>query len=252
MKATRRTALALALVASLALVAGCSDSGGGDWTGKSTDLSKSYLYKGYQFNLIRSGSAVGTDDASYGKSYVDMAFYVLPEYVSTQDYDPSAGYNIKKMSFTNIRVSATPKMGTVGDLAVFKPGTVDPSGPRVDIVGTVKRADFEISPADSSGRQATLYLELDKVALYDVLKSPAAANGANPTTEQIYAELGIDRAAVALKLAFRIELTTVSGKILFHDVEVTLPPANVDVAAGEFHYEHLATDVSDMEPFLEK
>ena len=252
MNAVQRIARALVLVASLVLVAGCSDSSGGDWTGRSTDLSKSYLYKGYQFNLIRSGSAVGTDDASLGKSYVDMAFYVLPEYVSTQDYDPAAGYNIKKMSIANVRVTATPKMGTVGDLAVFKPGTADPSGPRVDIVGSVKRADFEISPADSSGRQAILYLELDKVALYDVLESPAAANGANPTMQQIYAELGIDRASVALKLAFRIELTTVSGKILFHEVEVALPPADVDVAASEFHYEYLAGDVSGMEPFLEK
>jgi hypothetical protein len=254
MKTGTRIALAFLLVLGLALAStGCASPGSrDDWTGKLTDLSKSYLFKGYQFNLYRYGSEVGSDADSLGKSYVNMSFYVLPEYTSTNGYDPSAGYNVKKLSIANVHVSATSKKGTVGDLAVFKPGTLDPTGPRVDIVGTVKRADFDISPADATGRQSILYLELDRIALYDLDESPAAANGANPTIDQIYAELGIDQAAVALTLAFRIELTTVSGKVLFHEVEIVLPPANVDVAASEFHYEYFEADVVDMEPFLEK
>ncbi len=253
MKIVSRIALALVLVASLSLVAaGCSNPGGGDWTGKITDLSRTYLYKGYAFNLYRSASEVGTDAASLGKSYIDMAFSVLPEYTSTNDYDPSAGYNVKKFSIGNVHVVSSSKMGTVGSLSVWKPGTVDPSGPRVDLVGSLDRADFAVSPADSSGRQTVLYLELDKVAQYDLAKSPAAANGASPTMEQIYRELGIDRSAVTLKLAFRIELVTVSGKTLFHDVEIELPPSNVDVTGPEFHYEYFVAEVTAMEPFLEK
>ena len=248
-----RFSLVLLLVLSTTLIpTGCTQPGGTDWTGKETALSKSYLSKGYAFNLFRSGTEVGTDADSLGKTYIDMAFYLLPEYTSTALYDPAAPYNIKKASVTNIRVSSTSKKGTVGDIAIFKEGTVDPTGPRIDIVGTKDRADFPQATPNSSGRQFILYVELDKIAIYDIDESPAAANGNQPTTKQIYDELGIDQAAVVLTLSFRIELTTVSGKTLFHDYAVVLPPVGVDVTADEFHYEYFEPDVAKMEPFLEK
>ncbi len=248
-----RFALVLLLVLATALIpVGCAKPGGTDWTGRVTDLSKSYLSKGYAFNLYRSGSEVGTDADSLGKSYVDMSFSLLPEYTSTAVYDPAAPYNIKKASVTNVRVTSTSKKGTVGDIVVFKEGTVDPTGPHIDIVGTKDRADFPMATPNSSGRQFILYLELDRVALYDVDESPAAANGNQPTLKQIYDELGIDQAAVALTLSFRIELLTVSGKTLFHDYSVVLPPVGVDVTSDEFHYEYFEPDVAKMEPFLEK
>src|SRR5512137_2987382 len=97
----KKAILLLALILMVSAFGGCSKNNKLAGTGEATDLSKLFLSKGYAVNIYRSSMPLGTDADSLGKSYVTMTFGILAEWTSTADYDPAAGYNIKKITVTN-------------------------------------------------------------------------------------------------------------------------------------------------------
>lgn len=237
----------------LFIMTGCSNNeDSGEYNGKVTDLSKGYLSKGYAVNIYRSNTPLGEDLESLGKAYVKMDFGILTDYTSTLTYDPDADYNIKKYTVTNVRVISTSKMGIVEDMYILERYSQTINDPSVEVVSTKSKYVIEDKPPHNSGIQSNIMVSLNKIALYDQSKSPSAANGNQPTLKEIYDELGITRDEVALKIGFRVELTTVSNKTLYKDYEITVPPVNTDITSSEFHYEFYETDTSKMEPFLEK
>lgn len=220
-----------------------------EFSGKVTDLSKLYLSKGYIFNIYRSITSLGDDEESYGKGYVSMVFDVMSEFTSVANYNPNADYNIKKVTVTNVKVLSTSKIGIVEDIQIMERYSQYFSDAHVDVTGTKAKYEIVNDVPNSTGVQSRIMLELNKIALYDSTKNKTLVE---PTMSQIYADLGITRDSVAIKLGFRIELTTVSNKILYKDYEIVIPPVGVDITSSEFHYDYYETDVSKMEPFLEK
>lgn len=234
-------------------ITGCSASNNSDvYSGKETYLSKHYLSKGYMFNIYRSSESLGDDDENYGKAYIQMSFNILTEYTSTFDYDTDENNKIKKMTVTNVKILSTTKKGDIEDIAILKQYSQSLNDPKVDVKSTKSKYEIVYDTPHTSGVQSSIWINLNKIALYDQTTSIVAKQEENPTLSQIYNELGIELSDVTLKIGFRIELLTVGGKILYKDYEITTPPSNVDITASEFHYEYLETDVKKMKPFLEK
>lgn len=235
-------------------VTGCSKATHitNEYKGNVTELSKNYLSEGYIVNLYRSMEPFGNDESSYGKAYVTMSFQVISEYTSTYDYDTLESNKIKKVTVTNVRVLNTSKMGDIEDMAILKLYSQSLSDPKVDVKTTQSKYEYEYSTPTTSGIQSVIWVNLNKIALYDETKSPAALSGAQPTMAQVYSELGIDRDEVAIKIGYRVELLTVGGKILYKDYEITMPPKGIDITSDEYSYQFIEPDVTKMEPFIEK
>lgn len=214
------------------------------YSGKETALSKKYLSKGYVVNIYRSAVSLGDDDENYGKSYITMTFNVITELASTIGYDDTNNH-IKKKVIKNIRLIKTPKMGIVGEIY---PDYYD-YGLNVELKGSNNSYTKEYSTPIYYSDQTSIAVTLNHIALFDI-----AAYGLNeqPSTTQIYNDLGITREAVALTLGFRIELTTVEGRILFKDYEIEMPPKGYDIGGTEFQMNFMADDISQMNTFLEK
>ena len=176
-----------------------------NYSGKKTTLSEKYLSKGYLVNVYRSSTPLGDDVENYGKAYVTMTFNVITEFVSTIDYEDTNNY-IKKKTISNIRIIKTPKMGIAEEIYpdYFAFGTNE------ELKGSKNYFVKEYSTPIYYYDQSSLAVTVNKIALLD---SSAYGWDENPTTSQIYNDLGITRDGVALTLGFRIELTTVSGKI---------------------------------------
>lgn len=233
---------------SLILLSGCGnktdDNSNANYFGEKTTLSEKYLSKGYLVNVYRSSTPLGDDAENYGKAYITMTFNVITEFVSTIDYEDTNSY-IKKKTISNIRVIKTPKMGTVEEIYpdYFAFGTNE------ELKGSKNYFVKEYSTPIYFYDQSSLAVTINRVALID---SSVYGWDENPTTSQIYSDLGITRDGVALTLGFRIELTTVSGKILYKDYEVEMPPKGYDIGGSEFQMNFMTEDVTKMESFLEK
>lgn len=214
------------------------------YSGKETALSKKYLSKGYLVNVYRSSISLGDDVENYGKSYITMTFNVITEFISTIGYDETNNY-IKKKVISNIRLIKTPKMGIAEEIYpdYFAFNT------NVELKGSNNSYTKEYSTPIYYSDQTSIGVTVNHIALFD-----AAAYGYNeqPTTSQIYNDLGITRETVALTLGFRIELTTVEGKILYKDYEIEMPPKGYDIGGTEFQVSFMIDDLSKMESFLEK
>ena len=228
---------------------GCGSPGSEVYSGKVTDLSSMYLSKGYAVNIYRSADELSDDD--FGKYKIKMVFDILPEYTSIADFNPDAGYNIKKMTVTNVRVISTSQMGMVGSIKINKLYSSNYED-YVEVFDKSSKYELDLATPHSSGMQARLQIELYDIALFDSVNADCAQNGNNPTMAQIYNELGITRDSVAIKVGFRIELLTVSGNVLYKEYEIEVPPAGIDIAGAEYHYDFLQADVNSMEPFMEK
>lgn len=241
------------LVLVLAVLSGCSgNSSVKSYSGgEVTELSKMYLSKGYSVSISRSMTSLGEDAENYGKAYVTMAFTILTEYTSNMPSGYSPDNDIKKMVISNVRVVSTPKMGIADGLYIMDTSKPEPDS-SIEVLGTKNYYTYEYPTPHSFGVQSGVKVELNQIALYDITKSPAAANGAQPTMDQVYGELGITSAQVATVIGFRIELFMVGGKTLYKDFEITVPPTGIDIGSSEFLYNYFVTDINQMEPFLEK
>lgn len=225
------------------------DKQDGNYSGKVTALSKKYVSKGYAINIYRSVTPLGDDADSLGKAYITMGFNILSEYTSTVSYNPNADYNIKKVVVTNVKLLSTSKKGIVEDLIIMKRYSQFIGDPHVDVIDNKTKYEIINETPNSSGVQSQIMVNLNKIALYDEAKYPL---GSQPTINEIYNNLGITRDSVALKVGFRVELTTVSNKILYKDYEIAVPPVGIDIAGSEYHFEFYENDINKMAPFLEK
>lgn len=253
MKKTFTLVLTLFLIITLTGCEKVNKNSSVTYSGKVTNLSKMYLSKGYTINLAnRSFERLGDDVASMGKAYATMSFGVIVDFTSTAQYNPKATWNIKKMIVTNVRVIDTSKMGIAEDLYILKRYSAYKTDPKIDVKGTKTKYELDFDTPTTTLPQAHVMVDLNKIALYDENNSAITkATNYQPTTSQIYDELGINRDAVALKIGFRVELITVSDKTLYKDFEVVMPPVGIDIAGSQFSFPYLQTDVSKMEPFLE-
>jgi len=223
-----------------------------EYNGKVTDLSKQFLSSGYIVNMYRYSTPVGDDEDSFGKNYITMQFGIIAEYISTTDFDEDADYNIKSTTVSNVKVLSTSKMGTVNELAIMERYSSSLEDPHVSIVSEKSKYVEEQDNPHTSGGQIQIIVELGQIALYDVTKSEVAKNMSQPTLRDIYNELGVTRDDVELKIGFRLELETVSKKILYRDYEISIPPDGIDIAGNEFNFRFIEENTSQMEPFLEK
>ena len=214
------------------------------YTGKETALSKKYLSKGYLINVYRSSVPLGDEPENYGKAYITMTFNVITEITSTGDYNDTNNY-IKKKTISNIRLIKTPKMGTVEEIYA----EYNPYGTNTELKGSKNYYTKEYSAPVYTIDQSSLAVTLNQIALFD---SSKYAWDAQPSTSQIYSDLGITRDAVALTLGFRIELTTVSGKVLYRDYEIEMPDPGFDIGGSEFQTNYLLDDTTKMVSFFEK
>jgi len=215
-----------------------------DYSGKETALSKQFLSKGYLVNIYRSSVSLGDDQENYGKAYITMTFNVITESISMTDFDDT-NTHIKKKTISNIRLIKTPKMG-IADTIYPK---FYAAGSNEEIKGSnnfyVENYDTPIYLND----QTSIGVTLNQIALVDFNNYGLDEQ---PTTTQIYNDLGITRENVALTLGFRIELTTVSGKTLYKDYEIEMPPVGYEIGGEEFQMNFMTSDVSQMQTFLEK
>ncbi len=234
----------------LMLLAGCSNSkvdnlSNENYSGKVTEESKKYLDKGITINVFRSVEKLGDDAENYNKGYIKIGYNVITDYYSTNDYDPDAGYNIKKKVVSNVRVINGPKMGIAdelyGNFSIYDEGT--------KLLGTNNKFEQVYDSPHTSGVQSSIAVFVNKIALLD----------ANKYTDQeisdlskVYGDLGITRDSVALTLGFRVELITVDNKTYYKDYEVEMPTKEFDIFGSEFHIDLTTDDVNNMEPFLEK
>ena len=214
------------------------------YSGKETALSKKYLSKGYLVNIYRSAVSLGDDAENYGKSYITMTFNVITEITSTVAYDETNNH-IKKKVISNIRLIKTPKMGMAEEIYP----DYSASTTNVELKGSNNSYTKEYSNPIYYSDQTSIGVTLNRIALFD---SAAYGWDEQPTTSQIYNDLGITREAVALTLGFRIELTTVAGKVLYKDYEIEMPPKGYDIGGTEFQMKFMTDDISQMGTFLEK
>lgn len=246
----------ITIIISILLLTGCfnntSDNKNStieNYNGKVTDVSKKFLDKGNIINITRTVIPLGDDDESYGKGYIKMTFNVINEYSSMADFNPTDDYKIKKKIISNIKLISTPKMGIADTIYVQTGYNYDDI---YKIKGSNNKYEVEYSNTAYAFTQSSLSVELNKIALYDTNTSPSAANGNQPSLSQVYQELGISRDQVALKLGFRVELIMESGKVLYKDFIVDMPPVGIDIASSEFHYDYTTNDTNEMATYLEK
>ena len=223
-----------------------------EYNGKVTDLSKHYLSEGYIVNVYRDRTPLGDDAENYGKAYVKMGFQIISEYKSTYDYDADPGVKIKKMVVTNVRAISTSKKGILEDLSILEQYSQSLADKHVIVNNKDSKYTLEYSSPHTSPVQAIIWVDLNKIALYDANTSPIAKTVDAPTFKQIYDELGITRDEVAFKIGYRVLLYTVSGKVLYKDYEITVPPVGIDITDSEFSYQYLETDTAKMDAFFEK
>jgi hypothetical protein len=214
------------------------------YTGSVTSLSEKYLSKGYLINVYRGSNSLGDDIENYGKSYITMTFNVLVEVRPNVDFDDT-NKHIKKKVVRNIRVIKGPKMGMVEEIYADY-GTY---GKNIELKGSNNRHTEEYDVPSSSDNSTSLAVTINRIALFDAMNY---GYDEQPTTEQIYNDLGITRDEVALTLGFRIEYTTVDNKVFFKDYEIEMPAKNYDISGSEFQSNFLTDDTSLMESFLEK
>ncbi|HOZ89255.1 MAG TPA: hypothetical protein PK737_03395 [Bacilli bacterium] len=214
------------------------------YSNQQTALSKKYLDKGYIINILRSATPLGEDEENYGKSYITMTFNVITETLSTSDYNNQDDF-IKKKTISNIRIIKTPQMGTVE--AIYP--DYNSYSENVELKGSQTSFTKNYDTPLYSPDQTSLAVTINRIALFD------AANygwDAQPSTSQIYSDLGITRDAVALTLGFRIELTTVGGDTLYKDYEIEMPAASFDIGGSEFQTNMMLSDQNQMTTFFEK
>lgn len=232
----------------LLLVTGCGVESNSDktteYSGKVTELSKKYLSKGYLINIYRSSTSLGDDAENYGKAYITMTFNVVTEFTTTIGYDEKDNYISRKV-ISNIRLIKTPKMGMAEEIYpdYFAFGT------NTELKGSNNSYTKEYSTPVFFSDQTSIGVKVNRIALFD---SSNYGINEEPTTSQIYNDLGITTDSVSLTLGFRIELTTVGGKVLYKDYEIEMPPKGYDIGGSEFQTSFMIDDVSKMEPFLEK
>lgn len=212
--------------------------------GKTTELSKKYLSKGYLVNVYRSSISLGDDAKNYGKGYITMTFNVIIEFVSTIDYNDTNKY-IKEKVISNIRIIKTPKMGIAEDIYP----NYDAYGTNTELKGSKNSYAKKYDTPIFSPEQTSIAVALNHIALFD---SSNYGWDEQPTTSQIYNDLDITRDNVALTLGFRIELITVDGKILYKDYEIEMPPKGFDIGGSEFQMNFMTDDISQMDAFYEK
>ncbi len=214
------------------------------YTGNETSLSKKYLSKGYLVNVYRSTTSLGDEAENYGKAYITMTFNVITEFTSMIDYSDTNNY-IKKKTISNIRLIKTPKMGVAEEIYA----DYNSYGNNTELKGSKNYYIKEYSEPIYSFDQSSLAVTINRIALLD---SSNYGWDEQPTLSQIYNDLGITREAVALTLGFRIELTTVSGKVLYQDYEIEMPAQGFDIVGSEFQTNYLTEDTTKMKPFFEK
>lgn len=234
----------------LVLLTGCGlttlngNNTNSEYSGKVTELSKKYLSKGYLVNVYRSSVSLGDDAENYGKAYITMTFNVITEFVTTIGYDDTENY-IKKKTISNIRLIKTPKMGTAEEIYpdYFAFGT------NTELKGSNNSYTKEYSTPIFYSDQTSIGVTVNRIALFD---SSNYGWDENPSTSQIYSDLGITRDSVALTLGFRVELLTVGGKTFYKDYEIEMPPKGYDIGGSEYQMSFMVDDVSKMDTFLEK
>lgn len=214
------------------------------YSGKETALSKKYLSKGYLINIYRSSVPLGDEPENYGKSYITMTFNVITEITSSGDYNDTNSY-IKKKTISNIRLIKTPKMGTAEEIYA----EYNSYGTNAELKGSKNYYTKEYSEPVYNVDQSSLAVTVNRIALFD---SSVYGFDVQATTSQIYSDLGITRDAVALTLGFRIELTTVSGKVLYRDYEIEMPDPGFDIGGSEFQTNNMIDDTTKMASFFEK
>ncbi len=234
----------------LLLVTGCGlkntkeNNAENNYSGKETALSKNYLSKGYLVNIYRSSVSLGDDAENYGKAYITMTFNAVTEFVTTIGSDDTENHITKKV-ISNIRLIKTPKMGTVEEIYpdYFAFGT------NVELKGSQNSYTKDYSTPIFYSDQTSIGVTINRIALLD---SANYGWDEEPTTSQIYNDLGITREGVALTLGFRIELITIGGKTLYKDYEIEMPPKGFDIGGSGYQMSFMADDVSQMDTFLEK
>jgi hypothetical protein len=231
------------LIIMLLLVTGCTSND--YYSGKVTEESKKYLDKGYVVNIYRGSTPLGNDEENYGKGYINMTFNVITDYISISDYNPEAGYNIKKKTVSNIRVIRNPKKGVIESLI----GDYNTYGEGIDLVGTKNKFETNYETPHNSGVQSSIAVNINQIALFD---SSNYGYYETPSINQVYSDLDITRENVELVLGFRVELLTVDNQIYYKDYEITLPPVEYDIAGSEFHIDKTIVNQNDMEPFMQK
>ncbi|GEM_PF-5524180 len=222
-------------------LAGCSNSTGS--IGKVTDLSKNYLSKGYIINVYRTATPLSDAIEDMGKGYVCMVFQILVDHYSTIDYNNKDLY-IKKQIVSNIKITKSPKMGTVGDIYANYQSYLAPD---FKMVGSNNIYEKTYDQPISYGAQNSIAVELDNIAFIDSSKYPDSIS-----TSELYNALGITRDDVALTVSFRIEFVTVGNKTFYKDYVIEVPPASYNIGGSEFRTDFITEDVSKMEPYLEK
>ncbi len=227
----------------LLLLTGCGINTNNNYSGKITDYSKQYLSKGYIVNVYRGVTPLSESIEDMGKGYVNMTFLILVDYYSTIDYENTGDY-ISKQIVSNIKITKSPKMGTVGDIYVNYQSYLDAD---FKIVGSNNKYTKTHATPVMYGTQSSIAIELDNIAYID-----SALYDDGITTSALYNALGITRDNVALTVTFRVEFITVDGKTLYKDYEVEVPPKSFDIGGSEFRTDFYTENVDEMEPFLEK
>lgn len=215
-----------------------------NYSGNVTEESKKFLDNGYIINVFRSVEKLGDEEENYNKGYIKIGYNVITDYVSTNIFDPDAGYNIKKKVVSNIRVIKGPKMGIADEL--YRNYTLYDMGDA--LLGTNNRFETVYDAPHTSGVQTSIAVFVNKIALLDANKYL----GDLPALSVVYSDLGITRDSVALTLGFRLELITNDNKTFYKDYEIEMPTKDFDLTGDNFQIDLTIDDVTKMEPFLEK
>lgn len=233
----------IGLLMLLILFTGCGKKVDNNIQGKTTDFSKKYLTKGYLVNIYRSTVPLSDEIKDMGKGNVKMVFQILVDYDTTIDYQKKDDY-IKKQTVSNIKVTKSPKMGTVGTIYGSYQSYIDPE---YIMVGTNNKFVKTFAEPTMYATQSSIAIELDNVAFIDSAKYED-----NISFKDLYNALGITRDSVALTVTFRVEFETVAGKTLYKDFEVVMPPVGFDISGAAFQTNFMTDNVTKMEHFLEK
>ncbi len=226
-------------------ISGCNrKTSSENYSGTVTDLSEKCLSGGYIINVYRGTEPLGDDLENYGKSYITMTFNVNTNIYCNIDYDDTNDY-VKQKKISNIRIVKSPKMGLAEEIYVNY-GLNDWG---TEIKGSNNFYTQKYDTPLNYVNQSSLAVKINKIALFDATNY---GYDEEPTTSQIYSDLGITRDNVALTLGFRIEFTMVNGKILYKDFEVEMPSKDFDISGSGYQTDTTTNDTTKMETFLEK
>lgn len=225
----------------LFLAVGCNEKK--EIVKKNSPMLGDHLSKGYIVNVYRNVESLSDKMEDMGKGYVNMQYLILVDHYSTIDYDKKEDF-VAKQIVKNIKIKKSSKIGTVGDIyANYQPNF----NSYFKIVGT--KTIYEKTHKDPLmyPEQNAILIELDRVAYVDSILYPD-----NISTRDLYSALGITTDAVTLTVTFTIELVTVSGRILYRDYEVVVPPTGYDISGSEFRTDFIEEDVEKMDKYLER